>query len=46
MKHLIKLLTATTLLALLMGSCETEEFFDESLLTGTWQSGVFVLPVF
>jgi hypothetical protein len=37
---------AAILVALMLASCEKEYFFDESLLTGKWQSGTLFYRYF
>ncbi|TVR42994.1 MAG: hypothetical protein EA394_02220 [Bacteroidia bacterium] len=46
MKRCLKYLAACVAFALLMVSCEKEQIFDETLLTGKWQSGTLFYRYF
>jgi hypothetical protein len=46
MKKVFLYLLSTVMIALLMVSCEKEEFFDESFLTGKWESGTMYYRYF
>ncbi len=41
MKRIFLYFAAVFFFFLILASCEKEEFFDESLLVGKWQSGTF-----
>lgn len=46
MKKFLVFLMITTLVALMLASCEKEDDFDESLMVGKWQSGTLYYRYF